>query len=725
MTRVLHRTDSGLFFVSFNTVLAPSPPPPRRNFDVFYPEETYTRPTWFYDRFPFLGFTSRSHPWHGPIFGRLHGSILEFPVHSIQGEHWHLDPVLQQSWYRLERALILVYEALIATRPEFLHPLHFRPFRLPSQWGFMRVHESEKAARIRICNARNAFVPLLALCMYGVSITKGRNIQLQEKRSNLTWIRSLVEDQNVDAEWVNELARSDFLSEWTLRVGVYIDWSSFTYPHLLPLFIDSGVPIWIKISTNAISSLPSILRPSLDEFRKFEARCVDISVSALPSQQQQQEGNVPPSGQLNGETFLAFMKRMNARNQRLALTETDNARLKRHDRERIAASYACPGRGGAFVFEWVNVDGKPARLYVPRWRVPDVWNSFAKTQKWYNGFRNEWDLCVDLDPTATIDDEEEEEEHYDWEIQDVPLEGPLELVGLPEMSRTDLQDAYTEVQPRTTLLEHRPLPDILFLRYGFHFDGHSYALPSTMSTLSDDRAARVLVEETIGTFEDKTNAIHYISFLLSESTIPAPLYDLSDHNSTPLRTHGNNMYDVRIYNSIYELTARDSRQGTIKVPKASIAVESMRLHGCSSVKDLAIHFVSQGTPFLYPGETDNSNPFGRLSGPSEGLGYRPMNFKPGWIDYQAYILHRNELLSDPAVVRAALMKGGIIWRLTVDAIAETTGSVSFGRYFEDDVEVIELTSYDIGVIVGLYLIWNGVYHIHFVPVGNRSNIYYS
>lgn len=215
--------------------------------------------------------------------------------------------------------------------PEFLHPLHFRPFRLPSQWGFMRVHESEKAARIRICNARNAFVPLLALCMYAISITKGRNMQLQEKRSNLTWIRSLVEDQNVDAEWVNELARSDFLSEWTLRVGVYIDWSSFTYPHLLPLFIESGVPIWIKISTSAVASLPSIIRPSLDEFRKFEARRLNISVTALPSQQQQEEGNVPPSGQLLGETFLAFMKRMNARNQRLALTETDNARLKRRD----------------------------------------------------------------------------------------------------------------------------------------------------------------------------------------------------------------------------------------------------------------------------------------------------------------------------------------------------------------------------------------------------------
>lgn len=196
--------------------------------------------------------------------------------------------------------------------------------------------------------------------------------------------------------------------------------------------------------------------------------------------------------------------------------------------------------------------------------------------------------------------------------------------------------------------------------------------------------------------------------------IPAPLYDMHDMHSTPLRTYHNQAFEVQIVeaNAHYTLKARNGTPGIIHFPYASSVTEAMRLSNCTTINDLALHFVSRGSTFhLGPFEA-GINPFELPPGPPSGLGFRHSRFVASSVDYQSYIARRNTLLSDPVLVRAALMKGGIIWRLTIDSIRALEGKVDFTRYLGNDLETIQLTQRDLGVIVGLYLIWTGKIYLH-------------
>ena len=53
-----------------------------------------------------------------------------------------------------------------------------------------------------------------------------------------------------------------------------------------------------------------------------------------------------------------------------------------------------------------------------------------------------------------------------------------------------------------------------------------------------------------------------------------------------------------------------------------------------------------------------------------GLGYRFSGYVPSKQDYETYKSIRNRFLSSPRA-RAAVLKGGIIWRLAKEAIPES------------------------------------------------------
>ncbi|KAL0948818.1 hypothetical protein HGRIS_008943 [Hohenbuehelia grisea] len=76
---------------------------------------------------------------------------------------------------------------------------------------------------------------------------------------------------------------------------------------------------------------------------------------------------------------------------------------------REAERHMVPGRKGATVFVWeLDADGGELRSHVPRGNVENVWNMFSNSQRLYNAFRNEWDLCVDFDPGATAGCEDDD-----------------------------------------------------------------------------------------------------------------------------------------------------------------------------------------------------------------------------------------------------------------------------------------------------------------------------
>jgi len=51
---------------------------------------------------------------------------------------------------------------------------------------------------------------------------------------------------------------------------------------------------------------------------------------------------------------------------------------------------------------WTNDDGHGFFLHmrVPQGEVNNFWEDFTDSQKKFNSFENEWDLCVEFDPKA-------------------------------------------------------------------------------------------------------------------------------------------------------------------------------------------------------------------------------------------------------------------------------------------------------------------------------------
>ncbi|PBK65546.1 hypothetical protein ARMSODRAFT_891747 [Armillaria solidipes] len=54
----------------------------------------------------------------------------------------------------------------------------------------------------------------------------------------------------------------------------------------------------------------------------------------------------------------------------------------------------------------------------------------------------------------------------------------------------------------------------------------------------------------------------------------------------------------------------------------------------------------------------------------DAIPYRPMGFQPELSDYAYYVRKRRALLEDPSVARAALMCGGLIWRIAMEHVGD-------------------------------------------------------
>ena len=700
-TRAVHEIE-GHFYVSFNTRSAPSPP--TRAYKPFYPEEVNRSPLWFSDTHPFMPFCNVSPLYTERIFSRLQGHRETSPVvQPEEGGRYMLDRSLAARWWRLEEALILVYTAVFAIRPDLAQPLDFKPYRLPHQWGYLKTHEDQYHARIRIWNSRNAFVPLLALCAYAVSLSQGKF--LSEQRGEVNWIRTLVDKYHVCSAWANELANSWYFSPRTLRVGVYIDLESFPYSDLMDYYIVYGVPIWIRMPRNDPTHLPSYLWATRQSIRQ------SIMQERLQQQQQQQQqqqddrANVPPSRTLPGESIHDFIRRTTTANERLSRTESEHDRLRRLDRERNASRFPCPGQRGAFVFEWQESGNGKIRVYVPRVDVPDIWDSYTNTQRWYNGFKDEWDLCVDLDPNAQSEANSQLDDDFPYGEDYQEPRQTLQTISL-----TEVEDMYpNRTIPSSSHLTTPSPNDTLFFRFGFHYDDRDYEPPQ--SPLSEIRVTRTLMEVSFDIKKHAIPAIHYVSYLASSQIpeIPAPLYDLHPQNLTPLRTHGcTSISCAKLANDLYQIDCESATDTELLVPHASSVVEAFRLSHCTTVQQLALHFVDQGTTFFLHKKTSTVvDPFNNITGINSGLGFRPQGFRPDWTDYEEYVRRRNDHLKDPSVVKSSLMVGGIIWRLAIDSIRENYGDVELAQFLSSDIEPAILTKRDFGIISGLYLIWTG------------------
>lgn len=725
-------------WVTFNSAVEPKPP--SRAFKAYYPEHCWTQPQWFNPEHPFMAFAQTEPFFFGPIFERLAGTPYSFKVKEVRENKWALDRDVRDSWYRLECALTHVYEFFLArSGGTFPHTLDVQAFRQPSRWGYHKEHESEKAARIRVMNSRNAFVPLMALCTYAFATNRSCAPFDQE-----ALIHVLVNEGRVNSEWANELAQSLMLSTTPFRVGVYVDQNALPQNLFYPM-ITFNVPIWIRITSNVPNPKdhPVFRIDEVDIWRTARRmREADASTSessqtlVLPettlalveNHSRVEEG----SRQRPGETMEQFFEREARHRNEILEKETAQQRDSRQSRERSALAYICPGRHGAHVFEWRDESGFLKRCRVPRNDVPGVWEDYAQAQKRYNSARNEWDLSREFAPAAVpetmYDDDDDDDE---FEVEPLPLDDPsVSIQGSEQASETDLQSQYppfvatTDTIPNNKLVEFFNLADAVFIKYGFHPDGtHISELSNTplAQRYTVDVAMKILGEQRDYSVDDETldKLAYFVWAYATDKPIPVGLRDLDNESRTTLRSYHSELYAVRLVeNGLCRITSTDPTSLVeLYLPKASMGLEALRQTLYKNMAELASYYVSRGTPVEWRIRgIPSARPILQLPpGKTEGLGFRAVDYVTNYLDYQSYVRRRNMLLRDRAIARAALMHGGIIWRLTVEALSELYRNYRFDFHelMEEDLPIVSLTQEDLGVICGMYRKWTGKCNAYF------------
>ncbi|THG92638.1 hypothetical protein EW145_g8643, partial [Phellinidium pouzarii] len=203
------------------------------------------------------------------------------------------------------------------------------------------------------------------------------------------------------------------------------------------------------------------------------------------------------AGQYEDETWQEFFARRAESNKKLFDNETLEWRAKREQREKDAEKKNFPGKKGARVFEWEESEtraGVLIRVPVSRASVEDIWDNYRASQKRYDGFRNEWDLCNEFDPTPRnygppTDEFDKDDDNWDAPaVTGQTFDNGLDALGPNEIVK-DL------CQQTGLLLENPGAQDELAfdtvermaaLRFGFCRDGHAVSAGSSTVNPSSD-----------------------------------------------------------------------------------------------------------------------------------------------------------------------------------------------------------------------------------------------
>jgi hypothetical protein len=734
-------------FSSPNSPVLPTIPPFRNFSDQYEPEpEEVQDLCWAMNRFPQLGFLPASPHFHGPIFQRLnHVNIA--PVNN----KWQLDPQLQKSWATLEDTLKFVGDALLS---DLCIPLNFSYFPLPATFGYRRQHRSHRAALRCAEHSRNAFFTLAASCSYGMAMRRSDSTS-----STPRWVGILLE-RGVFPEWIDDFRKSqfaDFLH--TQRVGVIMhpacDWLQ-----LIPMLVRTNVPVWIEWSDGRSdyygqkSTYVARYRPQPGDISM--ARALEQQSPNLLHTPVMSPASVvglcpepdPTSRQRRGETFEQFFEREKADHDMRASLETLSAKQVRLSRERSAI--AAPGRRGPRVYEWEDVDGFLMRLLVPRGDVENIWECYKESQRRFNSFENQWDLAAAFDPsTSTIDpyaySDDSDEEHSPRPASPLflppPNSLPLPLLSRPaiDASREDFATTHGNADDPnhnhnhalpTSIPEPDRLDDILYYRYGFN-KSSSY---QDVRFFSQDNLTRV--KRTLGDgLANLESSIHADVIAFVQRFVcgqpPALLWDLSPTHEFPLAdtlTTCNvivlikQLRDKTYYTIEPRISSSNDAPWRLVVEDPVTVIECLRRAadwGRSRYR-IAQSFLDRGIPF------STREPVPIVPSPRPyfiGLCPRPPGYEDGLLDYFAYEERLTVFLQMPHA-RAALLQGGIVWRLAKlvlderrdsDALRGPSSDVDIygkalslnpsGARFWDDV----LSTEELDLICGVHQIYTGMF----------------
>ena len=218
--------------------IAPLPDTPsKREFQI---------PRWAETRHPFLAYVPMQPRYDSPPFDRLkdHGTKYKAIRH---GSGWRVDPYVVKQFETLETNLLFIIQVM-RHRANILMFLNFAPPSNPRDYGYNREHKTVHGAQKSAELARDAFLPLMALCAYSMSYMDGIvpgsddvwhwELALQEAGANIDSVKEYKESELVN-----------FSKDYP-RAGVFIRNDFWQFKNLVPRFERNNVPVWVWWGNN-------------------------------------------------------------------------------------------------------------------------------------------------------------------------------------------------------------------------------------------------------------------------------------------------------------------------------------------------------------------------------------------------------------------------------------------------------------------------------------------
>lgn len=477
----------------------------------------------------------------------------------------------------------------------------------------------------------------------------------------------------------------------------------------------------------------------------------------------------PNSRQRQGETWQDFFARQAVRHAKIADRETETEREARLARQKDSEKFNPPGRKGATVFQWLDVDGFLIRTEVFRKHVQDIWDDTPTAHMRYNAFDREWDICeeFDLSVPAGIDADAEfygdsppQMRNYylptmnelppvednvpmaDVEgVEDGELDGPMpsnftETAPVTEPSidywREELFSMYGQQDYNDGDVYQSPiqftesLDMILYERFGFDWDldlGDSGSVPSAGEWKKD---CALVVQDAVSWVNDdyKRPIINFLRSLLGEpmDRLTGMSWDLRSTSHTPLRDIIGQYFEVVqqvVDENVVFFIRPNSRtpadaEWDLAVHDPAAALQCIR-SSSSNICDVARRLLKTGVPFntfiLSPLPPAVALPPSLPSTPFPGLGVRFPGYKPDAADYISYQAQLGSFLRQPHA-RAALLKGGIVWRLAMEFLGPQDVLVgpseqAFTRHQQSGLYDDDLTDDELNLICGVYKVYTG------------------
>ncbi|KZP03295.1 hypothetical protein FIBSPDRAFT_969135 [Athelia psychrophila] len=300
---------------------------------------------------------------------------------------------------------------------------------MTSKYNYQCGHLGVEKFKKSIMLARDAFMPLMAICSFTITMTQNF------RDTNPPWARRLL-DIGVHPSFVQELKVSQIADFDVDRIGTFVKENCGMQPYI-DRYLSANVPVWFvwHSKTSFIHHKTRIYCPT-------DAQVVIARQSSYYSARQS-AGPAPPliqslldqpdvvdvpssteeptpfhrpfpslpefSRQHNNETLHDFIARSAKKCE-----EMDQAR--RRNREGANASHQLPGKAGAHVFIWENVDGYLICKKLDRKEVECDWGDYMNGQRKYNMYFNEWDLAKEFAPEedAAAGDDDDEPVYYSY-----------------------------------------------------------------------------------------------------------------------------------------------------------------------------------------------------------------------------------------------------------------------------------------------------------------------